>query len=59
MTYVHLHSFDDQIKEKITKLQMLTDNFLKQYQKLETFEHIMQIIHDNILDIQVEKEKAL
>ena len=59
LAYLHLHSFDDQIKAKIAELQTLTDDLLKPDQKLVNFEHAMEIIHDNIQGIQVVQEKAL
>ena len=48
LAYLHLYSFENQIKGKIIELQMLTNNFMKQDKKLEKFEHTMEEIHDNI-----------
>lgn len=59
LTYAHLKEFDDQIQEKLTELQTLTDNFLKKNQKLNTIEHTMQTLHDSIRNTQAKKEKVL
>ena len=59
LAYLHLHNFEEKIKGKVTKLQSLADNLLQPDQKLENFEHAIEIIHDNIRGIEAEKEKAL
>ena len=50
---------DDQVKDKVTELQKVIDNFLKQNLKVDSIEPIVQLLHDNIREIQVQKEKFL
>ena len=57
LAYIHLQEFGDQIKEKVTELQMVTNNFLKQNQKIDTIEHTMQTLYDSIREIQEKKRK--
>ena len=59
LTYLHLENFDEKIKGKVTELQTLIDNLMKPDQKIETYEHNIEVIHNSIRGIEDEKEKAL
>ena len=59
LAYLHLDIFEKQIKGKIAELQTLKDDFLKANEKLVSFEHAMEAIHDSIQSIEPKKEKAL
>ena len=43
----------------MTKLQIVTDNFLKQNQKVDTIKHTIQLLHDSIRKIQAKKKIIL
>ena len=59
IAYIHLKEYDDQVKDKVTELQIVTENVLKKNQKVDSIEPIVQLLHDNIREIQVEKDKIL